>query len=187
MQLHNNDDAGVYAGFNRRDVAADRTCAIPFRSIRPTDVDAYLARTPDGRELLACMWAVEALAEGETWVELRDGVRVPAAAGALVTAGANGGGGAAAAAAGTAAAARLRWRPVKRALPLLSAQEYRARYPRRSCALWVNERKTGRRLLGAVQRDGLVDTAPLREHVPPSWRHDELGALVPPTMPPPTR
>ncbi len=50
-----------------------------------------------------------------------------------------------------------------------SAQAFRARFSKRSCALWANERKTGMRLLGAVQRAGLIDTTPLRELTPPGW------------------
>jgi hypothetical protein len=172
MQLHDNDDASVYAAFNRRDVAANRTWAIPFRNICAVDPDAYLTRTADGRELLSFLWAIEALAEGETWVEMREGVRVPAAAAA-----------AAATVAGIGVGG-LRW-GAKRALPLRSAQEYHERFPRRSCALWANERKTGITLLGATQRDGLIDTTPLREQIPPGWRRDEMGDLVPLLLLPP--
>jgi hypothetical protein len=85
MQAHDDADSSVYAAFNRRDIMANSTWTLPFRDINGDsggERDAFLMRLPDGRELLVRLWAAEALAEGERWTEMRDGARIPAAAGA---------------------------------------------------------------------------------------------------------
>jgi hypothetical protein len=79
MQRTDDYDRSVYAALNRRDVAADKTCVLPlcFRGWDSSLV--FMARMPDGREVLSDYWAIEALAEGDMWVTLLGGSRVPAA------------------------------------------------------------------------------------------------------------
>ncbi len=67
MQAHDNADSSVYAALNRRGVAANSTWALPFRDIRGGgggERDAFLTRLPDGRQLLASLWASRGAGRG---------------------------------------------------------------------------------------------------------------------------
>jgi hypothetical protein len=157
VQPPDDDDRSVYAVLNRRDVAADKTYVMPFDYMRRRPGEVFMARMPDGREVLSDFWAIEALAEGETWVEMLGGARVPA----------------------TEATPDQGWRRVKKPLPLCSTQEYRGRFPSHRFTLWNNEDTAGIKLLSALERDGLTDTAPVRELTPPGWSKNEHGCLEP--------
>ena len=158
-QVYEVRDPSLYSTYNRRDLVTSKTWAVPFRNIRAFDKDSILARTPEGQEVLSYEWAVEALAEGEAWRETLGGSRFPAA--------------------WLATDDFRRDGFVPRPLPTISVDSYRAQFPKRMCHLWANERKTGRRLLNAVEREGLVDASSLPEMTPPGWSRDENGDLNP--------
>lgn len=152
MQYDDNDDSSVYLAYNRRDILLNKTWAIPFRNILGLERDSVLTRTPEVHEAFSYQWAVEELAEARMWKETWSGCRMPAA---------------------TIAAGYLQredcW---EKPLPIESVEAFKIRHPRKSCRLWVNERKTGLRLLHAFERQGLVDTSPVRQITPSGWRRD---------------
>jgi hypothetical protein len=54
-------------------------------------------------------------------------------------------------------------------LNLLTIEAWRQLYPRRSCSLWHNERKTGLRLVEAAILDRLVERPIIKEATPDGW------------------
>lgn len=116
---------------------------MPFRNIMGFQMDSFLIRTPEGREFLSYPWAIGALAEGELWRKTVTGSRFPAPlmeANQLVY-------------------------PPKR-LPILDREAWREANPRKNCVLWLNEKKTGTRLLDAELRQDMDDLSPLTERTP---------------------
>lgn len=149
----------TYPLYHRCDVIQNKTWVIPlvfFRSYMfhasKEDGSVVFARLPDGQEVLSSEWAVEQIAEGQTWKETMSGCWMPAAA--IETQGFRRGGGGA------------------KPLPLLDLAIHRDRDPQWSCPLWHNERETGLRLLHAVQREGLTDQSPVSEITPDGWHLD---------------
>ena len=157
MQSHHSDDLSVYAAYNRRDFVLNKTWAIPFRNILGGEKNAILTRTPEVPDVLSFQWVVEDLVEAQTWKETFSGCRLPAA---------------------TMATGYFQRREDcwAKPLPIESVEAFKIRRPLASCHLWVNERKTGLRLLDAVERQGLVDTSPVRQITPSGWiwNDDEL-------------
>ncbi len=180
MQANDAANSSVNAALNRRDAMANCTWALPFRDIPGgSERNAFLTRLPDGRERVVRLWAAEALAEGATWAEMRDGARRPVLAGAGAAMAARRSDGQRRQQQQQQQEQRRRCSGAERLLLVQSAQAFRVRFPRRSCGLWANERKTGVCLLGAVQRAGLTDTTPLRELTPPGWQRLTGGDLHP--------
>lgn len=160
MQYHDNDDPTVYGAHNRRDIVLNKTWAIPLRNITGTHWDSVLMRTPEMQEFFSFQWAIDELVEAQTWKETLNGCRMPAA---------------------TIATDYFQredcW---EKPLPIESVEALKFRIPTLSCRLWWNERKTGLRILHAFERQGLVDTSPVREITPSGWRSD-YEDLVPET------
>lgn len=152
MQYHDNDDPTVYAAYNRRDILLNKTWAIPFRNILGVERNAVLTRTPEVNEVVSFQWVVEELAEAQTWKETLSGCRMPAATIATVY--------------------PQREDCWEKPLPMESVEAFQIRHPGKSCRLWVNEKKTGLRLLHAFERQGLVDQTPVRQITPSGWRND---------------
>ncbi|KAI9789896.1 MAG: hypothetical protein M1816_005665 [Peltula sp. TS41687] len=163
VQRHVNTDEGAYATYGRRDMVRNKTWAIPCRSIRGVERDSVLTRTPKGQEFLSYQWAVEALAEGEAWKETLGGARFPAEVLRAME------------------HSQMTGQYSEKKLPISSKQAYLSRFPKRTCALWYNEKLTGMRLLDAVERDGLADRLPVKEKTPPGWtrRAQDSGRLSP--------
>ena len=152
FQDHAGDDLNAYTAFNRRDVILNKTWAIPFRNILAHDRDSILTRTPEMGEVFTFTWGVEQIAEAQTWKETFSGCRFPAA---------------------TIATGFLQREDCRaKPLPIESVEAFKIRRPKKSCLLWLNEWKTGRRLLDFVEREGLVDTSPVREITPSGWIRD---------------
>lgn len=152
-QRPSDENGAQFASYNRRDVAKDKTWAIPYRKIWPSQSTSVLTRTPEGIEGLSSPGVIEILAEDEIWKETTNGSRFPAdlqSAEGWETQGYS-----------------------KKELPLETVDSYRGRNPRKSCALWANESKTGFPLLSAVERDGLTDTSPVIEITPPGWTRSD--------------
>lgn len=150
---HDTYDESVYASLNRRDILETSTWALPFRNIAGIQPDGFLIRTPDGEEVLSYAWAIEALAEGENWVETSQGFRLPASL-------------------------LRKAEPavyIEKRLPIESTEVWRDRNPRKHCPLWHNEKMAGVRLLKAERRDNLTDSTPVREETPAGW-YRENGA-----------
>lgn len=63
-------------------------------------------------------------------------------------------------------------RRVARELLILTAAEWKAKYPRKSCTLWRNERQTGMCLLEPLRLDGLSGTQLAIEDTPDGWIRD---------------
>ncbi len=116
-------------------------------------LDSFLIRTPEGQEFLSYPWAIEAIAEGEIWVETMAGYRLPASA--------------------THCTAY-----VQKPLPLLDSVAWRALNPRKSCLLWYNENLCGSRLLIAGRRQGFSGIVPPREATPAGWGRIRDGAQL---------
>lgn len=146
-------DRSVYAAYNRRDIVNDKTWAIPYEMMKGFDKDSWLwlTRTPEGLEVFSHLWAIEILAEGETWKETHTGSRFP-----------------------SVMLARQEYRDgvryIVKNLPFTTAETYRSLAPRQLCRLWYHEEMTGMPLLWATERNGLVDTTPLKELTPPGWK-----------------
>lgn len=158
QQLYEGElDKSFYSTFNRRDLIANKTWAIPFRDIA-LDKESKLTRTPEGREILSYGWAIEAVIECETWIDVVGGFRFPAAL--------------------LATEEFHRHGYLTKPLPVESVESYHARFPRRSCDVWAHERETGMRLLDPVEREGLMDTSPVVEMTPSGWRRDEFGHIA---------
>lgn len=146
-QLHDPNDESVYAAWNRRDIVNNKTWAIPWVDVKgPTPMSFYsVIRTPEGRELVTPSQYRSVFAEDQTWKETTLGSRFPAAV--LADQGDF----------------------IVRDPPALSVSEYRSLY-KGSCLAWRHEQMTGRKLLWATEREGLVDRSPLHEITPPGWR-----------------
>ncbi|GIJ86559.1 hypothetical protein Asppvi_005448 [Aspergillus pseudoviridinutans] len=157
-QLNDNNDESVYAAWNRRDIVNNKTWAIPWVDVKgPTPISFYsVIRTPEGRELVTPSQYTSVFAEDQTWKESTLGSRFPAAVLAD------------------------RGDFIVRDPPALSVSEYRSMY-KGSCLAWRHEQITGRKLLWATQREGLVDRSPLHEITPPGWRRGigYEGAIYP--------
>ena len=153
MQYDGHDDRSVYLAYNRRDILLNKTWVIPIRGI-VNEQDSFLIRTPELHEVLSFQWAVEELVEAQTWKETLGGYRIPAA---MIGIG-----------------CFQREDCWEKPLPLMSVEDYKIRYPRKSCLLWGNERKTGLRLLYAFERQGILDTSLVKGITPSGWiRYDD--------------
>ncbi|KAK2762728.1 hypothetical protein FQN54_000902 [Arachnomyces sp. PD_36] len=151
---HPSDQNGMnFASYNRRDVISNKTYAIPYRRIWPSDRNSVLTRTPEGIQGLSASWVIEIFAEDEIWKETTNGSRIPAG---LLSA--------------------EDWETqgyLKMELPLESESAWREGSGKRTCALWVNEKKAGVPLLDTVEREGLTDTSPVVELTPPGWTRSD--------------
>lgn len=54
-------------------------------------------------------------------------------------------------------------------MSLPGAEAWKEKHPRKSCGLWLNERKTGQRLLDAVEQTGVEEEMALTEATPEGW------------------
>lgn len=151
---HDDEDFTVYNTFYRAEMVSQTTLTFPLRMVcRPDLNDGYLLRTQDGQDLLSTLQNLNDYAEGQIWKDTSDGSRLPAAI--LETKG-----------------SLLSLSCVARGLPLMSVEEFRRRYPRKSCTLWVNERKSGMTLLHPDTRRGrdvYLAREPLVEVTPPGF------------------
>lgn len=151
---HSDNDRSVYASLNRHNILEDVTWALPFRNILGIRMDSFLIRTPEGLEFLSWPWAIEALAEGELWIEVLNGARVPKSF--------------------------LGKHPslyVQKQLPLLDTVAWKQANPGKSCMLWLNENVSGTQLLSAESSQGIYGVTPVKEQTPAGWYKDGGGQL----------
>ena len=151
------NDRSTHFCYSIRDAVANETYALPFvRILWGADCNILL-RARDGEEWMSDRTTTPLLAEGQVWKETTDGLRLPAA---------------------MFLAAKSPY--VAKPLHTLTVAEWRERNPTKSCSLWANEKKTGRRLLDATVFEGLGEHAPLKEDTPEGFvRHEEKSDLWP--------
>ncbi|KAJ8070644.1 hypothetical protein OCU04_001015 [Sclerotinia nivalis] len=138
------EDHSVYATFNRRNIMHNKIYCMPFVNIAPFQPDGVLMRTQD-KDIIASLPALQTFAEEELWKATSpESFMLPAQ---LLE----------------------DWGYIADELPLLGVNEWKAKYPRKSCLLWINEQKTGQRLLDAVGRIGVVDAVIVKEATPEGW------------------
>lgn len=132
----------------RRDIARNRTWAIPWTRLRARGSLTYLIRLPDGQELMtAARGDMADLAEGQTWRETITGTRLPAAISDGLEKG----------------------KHLTKPVPTISPSGYQRMYPGRSCNWWINDAATGTSTISAIEREGLMDTSPVLATAPPGW------------------
>lgn len=145
--------------YNRRDIVLEKTWVIPCTWVTRFNVndrwetveeDTILTRTPEGHDFISPRWGVDNLAEAHTWEETMGGCRMPAK---MIE---------------TDSFWRDDYR--KQQLSIESVEAFKIRRPDKTCPLWVNEEKSGLRLLDVFEREGLIEAWPLREITPPGWR-----------------
>lgn len=143
----------------RRDIANNKTWVMPYICVpgpKPISLSNfyYVIRIPEGRELVTPAKYRSVFAEDQTWKETTLGSRFPA----VVLAG--------------------REDLIVRVPLALGASEYRSMY-NGSCLAWYHEQMTGRKLIWATEREGLVDRSPLHEMTPPGWKRgiDDEGGI----------
>jgi hypothetical protein len=143
--------------YSIRDAIANKTYALPFvRTFWGTDCNMML-RARDGEEFMSTRATIALLAEGQVWKESVDGLRLPApfflGGNSPYTA---------------------------KPLHFLTVAEWKELNPNKSCSLFVNEKKTGCRLVDATVFEGLGEHASLREDTPEGFvRHEEKSDLWP--------
>ena len=150
------DEPCQYEAYFRRDILLDKTWVIPRLRItmswsavegsRRNSIlkEDLLTRTPEGHDVLSSRSGAENAAEAHTWQETVGGCRIPA----LMT-----------------ATEHLQ----REVLPFESEQAYKLRCPEISFSLWVNEEKTGQRLLHAFESQGLIHSPDVNEITPNGW------------------
>lgn len=115
----------------------------------------YYARTQDGGIVTGGYSLLQESIEGRLWRTLTTGTRLPADA------------------------AKVSQIPLRKEM-VWPETEWREKYPRKSCLLWVNERKTGMRLVECEERHDF-DLRGLVEETPDGWHRPvehELALLV---------
>lgn len=119
-------DSAFHLTYNLRDVLGDTVTAMPVECIHPfaDDGDGYMLRTLDG-DVFGSRPALKAVLEKGVLAEQRGG-------------------------GGTSSSEGVEG-PHHR---LLTLDGWKAKYPRRSCRLWVNEKREGRRLVDACVMAG---------------------------------
>ena len=150
------EDSSTHDSYSIRDALANKTYASPFvRTMWGAGCNIWL-RARDGEEVMATRATISLLAEGLPWKESIDGLRLPASF-------------------------FLGEDSPYTVKPLHTATvaEYKARNPTRFCKLWVNEEKTGCRLVDSETFEGLGEHAPLREDTPEGFvRYDEKKSIL---------
>ncbi|KAM3067389.1 hypothetical protein ACMFMG_005255 [Clarireedia jacksonii] len=141
------EDRSVYATLNRRDIMHNKIYCMPFVNIAPFQPDSVLLRTRD-KDVISSLTALQAFTEEGVWKSTSpEGFMLPAQL--------------------------LRdWGYIADEQPLLSVDEWKAKNPRKSCLLWLNEQKTAQRLLEAVERTGVVDVVIVKEATPNGWERE---------------
>jgi hypothetical protein len=144
-QPGNDHDKSVYPAFNRRDIVENVTYTQPFLHIDPSLDASYLIRTFGDEDILSTAGVIQDLAEGRTWQETTNGFRFPSdflerQSGEMGY--------------------------IIKQLPFLDAKAWKAKFPRNTCLLWMNEQKTRRRLLEAQKHDGILGTSLVKEETP---------------------
>ena len=137
------DDRSTHPSYDIRDGVANKTYALPFIDIWGLEDGNTLLRARNGEESISDRATIALLAEGQVWKATTTGLRLPAsmllAESSPYTA---------------------------REMHLLTVEEWKEQNPKRSCALWANEKKTGRRLIDATLFEGLTEHVPLKEDTP---------------------
>ncbi|KAJ5091722.1 hypothetical protein NUU61_006592 [Penicillium alfredii] len=170
-QCPRSDDLSLYDSLMRRNIVTGKTLLMPHVDLPGANLDehCYMMRTLDGRQLISNVFdALVKFTEGYAWQETLSGTRLPSAVLA------------------PGSAADQRHAIIEDEIASFDGG-YKA-HPHGSCALWDLERMTGHRLIWAVERDQLVDVAPLHEWTPPGWKrvigdNGEIGPLVPDDAP----
>ncbi|OTA96026.1 hypothetical protein M434DRAFT_28321 [Hypoxylon sp. CO27-5] len=150
------DPYASYQSLVRRDVIANKSQALPYKDIAGPRLrkEGVLIRMPmeeGGQDLLSTVDGVKGLAEGHSWIEASNGTRIPAS--------------------DISKKAHLAFvRPVLR-----TAEEWSA-MTNVTCLLWSGEKRTGMRLLDAVE-GGLTEDCIPTIRVPDGWRFNEVGIL----------
>ncbi|MCJ1330147.1 hypothetical protein MMC10_006829 [Thelotrema lepadinum] len=136
-----------YQAYVRRDICAERSLAFPIRNINRYRKDSWLIRVPVAadiedaeyvEDLLSPSWALQDLAEGESWQENLTGVRLPAPV--------------------------MGRTGLSSILPVLTREQFGTE-TNLSCRLWDNENIVGTRLLDVrngdlMERTGIVESTP---------------------------
>jgi hypothetical protein len=144
------DDESVYPSYNVRDVIKNKTNALPFHDILPFEDGNTIIRLADGQELISSRAAIQDLAEGRVWKDSTDGVRLPAVMYL-----------------GEGAADY-----VAKEEALLTVEAWKEGHPKKTCILWLNERKTGLQLLRPAVLDGVTEKPVVQEDTPVGWLRD---------------
>ena len=151
------DDRSTHHSYSIRDALTNKTYALPFVRILWGADCSILLRARDGEEYMSDRTTIPLLAEGQVWKESTDGLRLPAAMFL---------------AADSPYEAKI--------LHKLTVAEWREQNPTKKCSLWVNEEKTGCRLIDATVLEGLGEHAPLQEDTPDGFvRGEEKSDLWP--------
>lgn len=149
-----------YDAYYRRDIVLDKTWVIPririasSWSTRDFQREAIfkehlLLRAPEGHDVICSRTEAENLAEAQTWQETFSECRMPAAT-------------------DTDDFQRDQHGWAK-PLSAESIETFKLRSPAVHCQLWVNEEKTGQRLLHAFEYPGLIDRPAANEITPNGW------------------
>lgn len=145
-------DSRESPAWNRRDIVDNQTWVIPWTNLHAKYMPfPLITRTPEGQEAITTNHGdLAALAEAETWKETVMGSRLPAA---ILD--------------GTE-----RNNHIVKGAPTISLAEYREISPKGSCSWWVQEKLTGKQLIWAMKREGLVDRSPVHELTPSGWTRE---------------
>lgn len=143
-------DRSTHHCYSIRDALANKTYALPLVRILWGEGCNMMLRTRDGKESISDRTTIPLLAEGETWKETTDGLRLPAS----FFLGKN---------------SPCTAKP----LHVLTVDEWKEQNPKKSCPLWVNEKMTGCRLIDATVFEGLGTHGPLQEATPKGFVRGE--------------
>ncbi|KAL1858933.1 hypothetical protein Daus18300_009803 [Diaporthe australafricana] len=155
---YDQDDMVTWKAIVRADVVAKVSWAVPYRMVWHSGIPgSWVVRLPDGRELMTTLQNIEQLAEGEEWVSVSGGVRLPRSVMEDKRAG----------------------RPsfavgcVPEPMPLLkTAEQWRQDNPKKMTYVWRNEAITGEKLVEAEKRmgrDEYLSLQPVLERTPVGW------------------
>lgn len=146
-------DRSTHHCYSIRDALADKTYALPLVRILWGEGCNMLLRARDGEESISDRATIPLLAEGQAWKETTDGLRLPASF-------------------FLADDSPYAAKP----LHVLTVDEWAEQHPTKFCPLWVNEKKTGCRLLDATTFEILGAHAPLQEATPEGFVRGEENA-----------
>lgn len=161
---HDDGDRSLWRAHVLADIQERESTAIPWRIVYPEHRvhGSSVMRLPNGSELMSNYRGLQAVAEGQLWVECRGGARL----------------------AREVVENAEKGRPsfaqgcVEKAIEYLkSSEEWREENPGRSSTSWLNEMRTGVTLMRAVERSGddWLSVGMLREDTPAGWKRVDNG------------
>ncbi|KAJ0116765.1 hypothetical protein J7T55_009916 [Diaporthe amygdali] len=155
---YDQDDMATWKAVVRADVVAKTSWAVPYRMVWHGVIPgSWLVRLPGGRELMTTLENIEQLAEGEEWVNVSGGARLPREIVETARAGK------------PSFAAGCALEPMSM---LKTAAQWRQDNPNKITYIWRNETTTGEKLLEAEKRtgrDSYFSLRPVIERTPHGW------------------